>query len=490
MPKIHVAVRAAAHERVRAILLSGGVLMLLLGARPAHGAAGSAPTGSPVLSVGAIQTYQTAGCPFEALPLASGTVLVSVSDQASCPGTPGIAVFSRNGGKALASRCVIPQPGAAAGNFAPAQTALYFHNASFAAADGGSGATFYPTKSLLACASAATVISQVASQFPSVNPGTNSLVIPPGGAYALIANEYGLTTTLTSQGASFPVAGSIGVVPLPAARHPPAPPFGQLLVGGSTLAGTLLSASGRMLYVTSEGTWPTTAAAGSQNPILTRTSCVQAAGSASHPNGLLTVIDVLQLEHDAAVASAAAQAAGSTTTPVLVDNAILATTTVPATMVFGTTAIRAIIAAGCSPVRMAQTSDAQPTLWVTARGDNRVLAFSEARLENETAADTRGRALIGYAPSGGIAPVGLAVFGGNQYLAVANSNRFQPNVPGNIALLGLTTAPNGAVSAKVLQTLDTDGMFPREIAVGSDDLTLYATNFLSQNFLVIPTSLK
>jgi len=56
---------------------------------------------------------------------------------------------------------------------------------------------------------------------------------------------------------------------------------------------------------------------------------------------------------------------------------------------------RATVAAGCSPVRAAATSDGK-VLWVAARGDNRVLAFSTARLESNP-----DKALIGYAGTGG-----------------------------------------------------------------------------------------
>jgi DNA-binding beta-propeller fold protein YncE len=349
---------------------------------------------------------------------------------------------------------------------------------------------FYRTGPLLACLNAAKTVSQTATQFSNETPGTISLAVTPDGKHALIANEYGLTTSITSQGQSFSTSGSIGVVGLHAAFTQPAPVFAQLLVGGNALAGLLLSKSGRTLYVTSEVSWPTTAAAGSANPFLASGTCVQAAGAPPQANGLLTVIDVAQLEIDAAAAVAATPAANTPFTPVFVDQAIRKTISVPFSTLFATTAIRATIDAGCSPVRMAETGNARPTLWVTARGDNRVLAFDTALLESETSADTQGRALIGAASSGGTAPVGLALFGGGQYLAVANSNRFQPNAPGNVALLKLTADAQGNYAATVVETLDTDGMFPREINVGADDATLYVTNFLSRDFLVIPTKLK
>ena len=82
---------------------------------------------------------------------------------------------------------------------------------------------------------------------------------------------------------------------LAAAASPAAPAWAQLLVGGSTIAGTLLSSSGKTLYVTSEVTWPTSAAAGRANAILTHGGCVGRAGSTPNANGVLTVIDLASL---------------------------------------------------------------------------------------------------------------------------------------------------------------------------------------------------
>ena len=69
-------------------------------------------------------------------------------------------------------------------------------------------------------------------------------------------------------------------------------------------------------------------------------------------------------------------------------------------------------------MRAVETADGS-TLWVSARGDNRVLAFSTGMLETNP-----GNALLGYADTGGTAPVGLRLFDSGKLLAVANSNRF------------------------------------------------------------------
>jgi DNA-binding beta-propeller fold protein YncE len=127
---------------------------------------------------------------------------------------------------------------------------------------------------------------------------------------------------------------------------------------------------------------------------------------------------------------------------------------------------------------MAETPDGS-TLWVAARGDNRVLAFSTSALESNP-----DNALLGFADTGGTAPVGLALFHNAQLLAVANSNRFNTGTA-NATVLYVSNPS----SASLLVTVPT-GLFPREISVAPDDSTLYLTNFDSDTLEVISTSSK
>jgi len=73
-------------------------------------------------------------------------------------------------------------------------------------------------------------------------------------------------------------------------------------------------------------------------------------------------------------------------------------------------AIISTVNADCSPVRAVETADGS-TLWVSARGDNRVLAFSTGMVETNP-----GNALLGYADTGGTAPVGLRLFDSGKLL--------------------------------------------------------------------------
>ena len=194
----------------------------------------------------------------------------------------------------------------------------------------------------------------------------------------------------------------------------------------------------------------------SKNPTLTGQRCYgqYKAGQAPVWNGLLTIIDVQK-----AIAG------------------------------LGQAAIIKTIAAGCSPVRVVESSNGK-TIWLTARGDNAVLAFDVATLLS----NNPNNALLGKAYSGGSAPVGLALFNNDQLLAVANSNRFTPNnTPNdpNITNVAVLDVRNPA-TASVVNTVSTSGLnaFPRNITVGADGTTLYVTNFNVGVLQVISTAIK
>ena len=393
--------------------------------------------GAPLVSATSV-TYSTAnyGYPFRALPLASGNVLVSVSAQ-----TSGIVVFGPAAGGGLRLSCfnyVRPQfvqDGASdfGMNLTPNGLGL-------ASTLGVDGAIFYNLATLQTCNSTGLQVSQGAV---SANEGSFDVVLSPDGKYAFVANEYGVAPGATAQGNIGVVAlqyDATGIVTTGTTL------VGEISTGGQTIAGLTISPDGTRLYATSEVEGNFTTAAGGSNPILTRTGCYQQAGGGTQANGLLTVIDVAKAEANP-----------------------------------NSAAIIATVNAGCSPVRAVETADLS-TLWVSARGDNRVLAFSTGMLETNP-----GNALLGYADTGGTAPVGLRLFDKGKLLAVANSNRFSVSGSGTTNATILSVAVPAAAS--VVQTLPT-GLFPREITVGSDDLTLYLTNYNSQSFQVISTKVQ
>lgn len=373
-------------------------------------------------------TIATANNPFRALQTANGSLLVSFAK--------GIQVFTPDGNGSFQSSCKnMLRTSFQANGDSVFGINLFPTGDAVAASIQDDGVLFYPSVTdLIACNATGTQVSQGAL---SAGEGSFDVTVTPDGKYAFVANEYGVAS-----GSNLP--GNVGVVSLQydsTGKLSGGTLLGQIATSGRAIAGVTLSHDGHRLYVTSEiATTPSTNA-GASNPVLTKNTCVQAAASNPQANGLLTVIDVSTAE----------------TNP-------------------GPSAVIATVNSGCSPVRTVETSDGN-VLWLTARGDNRVLAFSTGMLEKN--ADN---ALLGYADSGGDAPVGLQLFDGDKLLAVANSNRFSSNGSGvaNATILSVAIP----ATAKVLQTISV-GTFPREITLGQDRSTLFLTNYGSSTLQVI-----
>lgn len=381
-------------------------------------------------------TYNTQGAPFEAISSSAGTVFVSVNANSALGSETGVQVFMPNGNGGLQASCVNSLPATllseGAGSY---DLGSSLGETQIEGGIGRPGAIVYNAAQLQACASAGVVVSQGPL---TPDQGTLAVDVTPDGTYAFVSNEYGVAPGSATR-------GDIGVVKLQLDTSgnitAASTLVGEIATGGNAIAGMLLSPDGSRLYVTSEVAAFGTQASGGSNPVLSRTGCTQGGGG-SQINGLLTVIDVAEAE------------------------------TAP-----GPSAVLATEDAGCSPVRMAESTD-QSTLWVAARGDNRVLAFSPSMLETDP-----NNALLGYASSGGNSPVGIALFHNDELLAVANSARFG-GTP-NLAILYVADP----ATAGVVQTVST-GFFPREVTVGSDDSTLYLTDFGSDAIQVIATSVS
>jgi hypothetical protein len=372
-------------------------------------------------------TYPTAGAPFQAIVDSAGTVFVGIPS--------GVQVFTPGAG-GLTATCVDSLGSALLGEGASGTNLSLLPNGiDLAEGIGSAGAIFFNISELNTCSATGYVVSQGSA---ASDQGTMEVDVTPDGKYAFVSNEYGVASGATTE-------GNIGVVQLvyDASGNVTTGTtlLGQISTGGTAIAGMTLSPDGTRLYVTSEIATSASNASGGSNPILSESNCVQAVGSAPQLNGTLTVINVAKAESSP-----------------------------------GSSAILATVDAGCSPVRMAETAD-ESTLWVAARGDNRVLAFSTGMLEFNP-----GNALLGYASTGGTAPVGIRLFDNDRLLAVANSNRFNTGTANSTIL---SVAVPG--SASLLQTTQT-GLFPREIWVGPDDATLYLTNYDSDTLEVISTT--
>ena len=266
--------------------------------------------------------------------------------------------------------------------------------------------------------------------------GTFDVVASPDGKYVYSSNEYGVIDQSR---------GNIGIIAVHAdsegrVTHPET--IGQLATG-DVVPSLTLSSDGSRLYGASElvpGHNPPHIA-GSNDPALTKKDCVQKKGTPARPNGFITVIDtqlLIQSEHRAG-------------------------------------AVLSRVASGCSPVRLVETAQSS-ALFVTARGDNRILVFNPRLMESDPE-----HALLHVFSSNGEAPVGVRLFAHGRMLAVANSNRFS-DAPGSAEIFSLSESWD----ATPFQTLAA-GSFPRNITLSPDGRSLYLTNYTSRVLQVILT---
>jgi TonB family protein len=130
---------------------------------------------------------------------------------------------------------------------------------------------------------------------------------------------------------------------------------------------------------------------------------------------------------------------------------------------------------GCSPVRLILSPDGN-TAYVTARGENHVLAFDTARLASDPM-----HALLGQVPAG-TAPVGIALSGNR--LVVASSDRFG-NLSAPQHLIVLSSDWRSWQKGSTLAAELPAGSFPREERLSPDGKTLYVTNFASRQLEIV-----
>ena len=139
-------------------------------------------------------------------------------------------------------------------------------------------------------------------------------------------------------------------------------------------------------------------------------------------------------------------------------------------------AVAARVPAGCSPVRMT-SSPKSDRIYVSARNSNAVLEFDTSKLVSDSA-----HAMVGIAPTGD-APVPVMTVDKGRRLVVGNSNRFGGRgEPQSLTVLDTAKISEGL--AAVQGTIPA-GSFPREMAVSSDERTLFLTNFGSNSLQVL-----
>jgi DNA-binding beta-propeller fold protein YncE len=130
------------------------------------------------------------------------------------------------------------------------------------------------------------------------------------------------------------------------------------------------------------------------------------------------------------------------------------------------------VAAGCNPVRLVFSPDGK-TVYVTARGDNELLAFDAGRLVSDTAHALLGKTKVG------VAPVGMAVIDSGARIVVTNSNRFAGGGSDRQPLAVVDAARMRAGGKQAVLGEIPAGGFPREIRVSADGRTMFVTNFTS-----------
>jgi DNA-binding beta-propeller fold protein YncE len=127
--------------------------------------------------------------------------------------------------------------------------------------------------------------------------------------------------------------------------------------------------------------------------------------------------------------------------------------------------------AGCGPVRVALSPD-RATAWVSARGDNSLLAFPIAGLSGIQPKPK----VTAY--SVGTAPVGVAVRPDGAEVWVSNSDRFSTTSRGTLSALSTRDGATHTVES---------GGFPRDMTFLPDGKTLVVAAFRSGAVQFVPT---
>lgn len=142
-----------------------------------------------------------------------------------------------------------------------------------------------------------------------------------------------------------------------------------------------------------------------------------------------------------------------------------------------THSVVATVRAGCTPVRLILSPQGD-VAYVTARGENSLLAFDTRKL----VLDPMG-SLIGKVPAG-TTPIGIAVIDNGQKVVVTNSNRFGTGSSANQSLLVIDASRIDRGDAAILGSIPA-GSLPREMAISSDLHTLFVVNTNSKNLEII-----
>jgi DNA-binding beta-propeller fold protein YncE len=137
----------------------------------------------------------------------------------------------------------------------------------------------------------------------------------------------------------------------------------------------------------------------------------------------------------------------------------------------------ATVRAGCTPVRLVLSPHGD-VAYVTARGENSLLAFDTKNLVLDPT-----QSLIGKV-STGTTPIGIAVIDDGRKVVVTNSNRFDTDSSADQSLLVIDASRIGSGDAAILGSIPA-GRLPREMATSADLQTLFVVNTNSKKLEVI-----
>jgi DNA-binding beta-propeller fold protein YncE len=137
------------------------------------------------------------------------------------------------------------------------------------------------------------------------------------------------------------------------------------------------------------------------------------------------------------------------------------------------------VPAGCDPVRVVVSRETG-RVYVTARGSNELLEFSEQALTG-SGPTPRARAL-----TVGASPVGVAVIDNGRKIVVANTDRFNTGAAAPSLYVIDRTRITGS-STPVSGVIPSRG-FPREIRVTADGRTLLVTNYSAGTLQIVDLS--
>jgi DNA-binding beta-propeller fold protein YncE len=140
--------------------------------------------------------------------------------------------------------------------------------------------------------------------------------------------------------------------------------------------------------------------------------------------------------------------------------------------------VRSSAATGCAAARVIVSANGAD-VWVTDRDSNALVAFSAAKLLTNPAQSLLARVSVGQTP------LGMSFVNGGKAIMVADANTHGVPGAGNLALVAVALALDGAKGA--LRGFISTGLMPRQLAVEPSGKILLVTDYGSGQLQAIDT---